>query len=72
MFTNNPIGGFKMRLYFQCGKKRIAIDTEQKAYSTNYFFLGGWKEYIKINEAAYREIMNQCIQNGYKSKWNEE
>lgn len=61
-----------MRLYFQCGRKRIAIDTEQKAYSTNYFFLGGWKEYIKINEAAYREIMNQCIQNGYKSKWNEE
>lgn len=61
-----------MKLYFQTGKKRIAIDTEQKAYTTNYFFLGGWKEYIKINEAAYREIMNQCIQDGYKSKWDEE
>lgn len=61
-----------MKLYFQSGKKRIAIDTEQHAYSTNYFFLGGWKEYIKVNQAGYRELLSQCINEGYATKWEDE
>ena len=54
-----------MKLYFQSGRKRIAIDTEAKTYSTNYYFLGGWKEYIKVNDLGYREILSQCVREGY-------
>ena len=55
-----------MKLYFQSGKnKRLAIDTENKTYCTNYWFLGGWKEYIKVSDTGYRELLAQCINDGY-------
>lgn len=54
-----------MKFYFQSGKKRLAINTETKSYSTNYFFLGGWKEYVKVSALDYRELLAQCIRESY-------
>lgn len=60
-----------MKLYFQSGKsKRLAIDTENKTYSTNYFYLGGWKEYIKVSDTDYRELVAECINNDYTESEN--
>lgn len=45
-----------MRLYFQAGKKRLAIDTNRKTWNNNYFYLGGYKDYIKVTLTDLRKI----------------
>jgi hypothetical protein len=54
-----------MTLYFQSGKNRLMIDTDKKVYSTNYYWLGGWREYIKVSDTARREILAQAVSDGY-------
>jgi hypothetical protein len=48
-----------MRLYFSTGKKRLAFDTERKTWNDNYFYLGGYREYIKVNNADYIKIQEE-------------
>ena len=58
-----------MRLYFKSGKNhRLMIDTDAKIYSTDYFYLGGWREYLAISDAARREIIAQAVADGYTQK----
>lgn len=45
-----------MILYFQAGKQRLAINTEKRTYNTNYFYLGGFKEYIKVSATDLKRI----------------
>lgn len=58
-----------MKLYFSTGKKRLGIDTENKCFCTDYWFLGGWKTYVKISLADYNELVNECILNNYTPNW---
>jgi hypothetical protein len=60
-----------MILYFQSGKKRLALDTERKAYTTDYCWLGGWKSYIRVNDIGIREITAQCVRDGYTPNFEE-
>lgn len=48
-----------MILYFKAGKKRLAINTEKETYNTNYFYLGGYREYIKISPTDYNKILEE-------------
>ena len=49
-----------MKLYFQFGKnKRIAIDTVHKTYNTNYFYLGAFHAWIKINRDGYNKLLQE-------------
>lgn len=45
-----------MTLYFQAGKQRLAINTVKRTYNTNYFYLGGYKQYIKVSATDLRRI----------------
>lgn len=47
-----------MILYFQYGKNhRLAIDLNTKRYCTNYFVLGGYNHYIKVNRMEYNDLL---------------
>lgn len=49
-----------MRLYFSAGKnKRLAIDTVKQTWNNNYFYLGGFKDYIKISSSDYTKIIRE-------------
>lgn len=54
-----------MILYFKSNKKRLAINTENKTYNTNYFYLGGYREYIKLSPADYTKIIEEIQFNNY-------
>ena len=54
-----------MRLYFSTGKKRIGIDTKKETYNNNYFYLGGFKDYIKISNADYTKLEKELNFNCY-------
>lgn len=54
-----------MRLYFQAGKKRLAIDTRRKTWNNNFFYLGGYHHYIKISAADYTELLREIDFNAY-------
>ena len=54
-----------MKQYFQAGKHRLFIDHGNKTYCTNYFYLGGYETYIKINLIDYREMLSACKLSGY-------
>lgn len=56
-----------MKLYFKSGKThRLMIDTDTKTFCTDYCYLGGWREYLPISDAARREIIAQAVAEGYK------
>lgn len=55
-----------MKLYFSTSKKRLAFDTDTKTYSTDYFYLGGWKSYIKISTMDFCNLKAELIREGYK------
>lgn len=48
-----------MRLFFQSGKKRLAIDTRRQTWNNNYFYLGGFRQYIKISAADYNNLLRE-------------
>ena len=54
-----------MRLYFQAGKKRLAIDTDRHTWSNNYWYLGGHRRYIKISAKDYGEILDEINSSSY-------
>lgn len=54
-----------MKLYFQSGSKRLAIDTESKTYCTNYFYLGGFRVYVKIDRNGLKSLVSDCVADGY-------
>lgn len=54
-----------MRLYFQAGKKRLAIDTRRQTWNNDYFYLGGHRHYIKISTADYKELLQEIDFNCY-------
>lgn len=54
-----------MRLYFQAGKKRLAIDTDRKVWNNNYFYLGAHRHYIKVSAADYKELLLEIDFNGF-------
>lgn len=54
-----------MILYFKSNKKRLAINTENKTYNTNYFYLGGYREYIKLSATDYTKIIEEIQFNNY-------
>lgn len=54
-----------MRLYFSDGKHRLAIDTDRKVYNDNYFYLGGYKDYIKVKYSDIRNILTEMNFNGW-------
>ncbi len=58
-----------MKLYFSTGKKRLAIDTENKCFCIDYWLLGGWKSYIKISARDYDELLKDVISSGYAPNW---
>jgi len=59
-----------MKLYFQAGKdKRIAIDTKDKVFTTDYWFLGGYKHYIKVTAEEYKDLIKQCMEDHYQINW---
>jgi len=59
-----------MKLYFQSGKnKRIAIDTKDKVFTTDYWFLGGYKHYIKVTAEEYKDLIKQCMEDHYQINW---
>lgn len=59
-----------MKLYFQAGKQRLAIDTENRTYNTDYFYLGGFKEYIKVSAIDLRRIKAELDFNCYDYEEN--
>lgn len=59
-----------MKLYFTTGKKRLALDTETKTYSVDYFYLGGWKDYIKISSLDRYNILAALMTDGYTESNN--
>ena len=54
-----------MILYFKSNKKRLAINTEKKTYNTNYFYLGGYREYIKLSASDYTKVIEEITFNNY-------
>lgn len=58
-----------MKLYFQANKNRIAIDTDNKVYCIDYFFLGGYRSYIKISTSDYKELIEKCNNEYYEINW---
>ena len=49
-----------MKLYFAAGKsKRLAINTENKTWNNNYWYLGGHRHYIKISASDYIDILRE-------------
>lgn len=48
-----------MKLYFQAGKKRLAIDTVHQTYNTDYYYLGAFHSYIKTDRAGLDAIMHE-------------
>lgn len=54
-----------MRLYFQAGKKRLAIDTRRRTWNNDYFYLGGFRHYIKISAGDYAELLKEIDFNAY-------
>lgn len=55
-----------MRLYFTAGKnKRLAIDTNKQTWNNNYFYLGGFKQYIKISVSDYNRILREIDFNAW-------
>lgn len=54
-----------MILYFKSNRKRLAINTDNKTYNTNYFYLGGYREYIKLSAADYTKIIEEIQFNNY-------
>ena len=48
-----------MKLFFQCGNNRLAIDTERKCYCIDYYYLGGWKTYITIIRKDMKKLRDQ-------------
>lgn len=54
-----------MKLYFQAGQKRLAIDTVHKTYNTNYFYLGAFHSYVKTDRKGLDAIMQEIEFNGY-------
>lgn len=58
-----------MKLYFQAGKsKRLAIDTKNKTWNNNYFYLGSHRNYIKIKTSSYYELLKEIDFNGFDYK----
>ena len=55
-----------MKLYFSAGKnKRLAIDTERRIWNNNYFYLGGFRQYIKISASDYTWILQEINFNAW-------
>ena len=55
-----------MKLYFQAGRnKRVAIDTEKKTWTTDFYWLGPWHHYISISAADYKKLLQEIDFNGY-------
>ena len=54
-----------MILYFKSNKKRLAINTDTKTYNTNYFYLGGYRDYIKLSQADYTKVIEEIEFNNY-------
>jgi len=54
-----------MKLYFQAGKKRLAINTEKRTWNNNYYYLGPWHTYIKTDAAGLRDIARELDFNSY-------
>ncbi|MBQ7762522.1 MAG: hypothetical protein IJ382_03225 [Flavobacteriales bacterium] len=55
-----------MKLYFQAGKKRLAIDTVHQTYNTDYYYLGAFHNYIKTDRAGLDTIMQELDFNCYQ------
>lgn len=55
-----------MKLYFQAGKKRLAIDTVYRTYNTDYYYLGAFHNYIKTDRAGLDAIMQELDFNCYQ------
>lgn len=55
-----------MKLYFQAGKHRLAIDTNKKTYNTNYYYLGAFHSYIEIKYKDYKLILSELDFNAYE------
>lgn len=55
-----------MKLYFQAGQKRLAIDTTHRTYNTNYFYLGAFHSWIKTDRAGLDAIMQELNFNCYQ------
>lgn len=54
-----------MKLYFQAGQKRLAIDTTRKTYNINYFYLGAFHTYVKTDQKGLKAIMAELDFDGY-------
>lgn len=48
-----------MRLYFQSGKHRLAIDTERKIWNNDYFYLGGYRNYINVKYSDMKDLLEE-------------
>lgn len=55
-----------MILYFQAGKTRLAINTDDKTYSNDYWYLGGFRDYIKTSAFSLKEIHNKAVNDCYR------
>lgn len=55
-----------MKLYFQAGKKRLAIDTVHQTYNTDFDYLGAFHNYIKTDRAGLDAIMQELDFNCYQ------
>ena len=55
-----------MKLYFQAGKHRIAINTIKKTYNTNFCYLGPWHDYIMVTYRDYKKLLSEIDFNGYE------
>lgn len=55
-----------MFLYFQSGKRRLLINCANRTYCNNYYFLGGWEDYVSVSAADYDMLLKKCLSNGYE------